>query len=149
VVTAILVVVTVLVAGGVIAYALYTTRPGSNFQPPSGGSIGLACTKSNATAYRCSIINADATVDFTRVDVTVVDSAGTLECSARAPVTMGPMDCSMGSRVDSARIVDNGDVSFRVGDDFYLSPHYFPTPTSLAGMTLKLSGGGEGSATMN
>jgi flagellin-like protein len=137
----------------VLAAVLYVLVSGFLTGTSATKNIGVVCTKTNATAYKCNIANADTGVDFATVNIQITDSSGTVHCTETAPVTYtsgtNTLDCGASAIVSVARATDNGNGAFGTGDDIYVTPEYVPTATSLVGLNIKLSGGGEGSAGMN
>ena len=158
IITVVVVLVVVLVVvPAVIAFAIFSSFPGwgNPYYPPNPGptkNIGVACVRTNATSWKCVVASADAGVDFSQVSVEIRDSSGGLIGKWPSPIEYQPSSGSLliGSAStplsSSARLVDNGDGMWGVGDDAYLSPVQGST---LAGCTFVLEGmGGRGQVTI-
>jgi flagellin-like protein len=126
----------------VLAAVLYVLVSGFLTGTASTKNIGVGCTKTNATAYKCSITSADSGVDFTVVTVKVTTADGTAVATWAAPVTF-TMNASAASGVASplatARIVDSGDGTFGLNDNAYLT---LVSGGSATGLSIELAGGG-------
>ena len=149
-----IVIITVLIVGLGIGAAVgfYYGSTHSSFRVTTGGgSIGLNCTKSNATDYMCEIKVADVDVDFANVDSRLISGDGLVVAVWLNPLWFSDRGAAveptmMTRPIGTALLVDNGDGRFGVGDDFVFSP---APAMSLGGYVLKLSGGGQGSAPMS
>ncbi|HLF06374.1 MAG TPA: archaellin/type IV pilin N-terminal domain-containing protein [Thermoplasmata archaeon] len=126
----------------VLAAVLYVLVSGFLVGTGSTKNIGAACVKTNATAYKCAVTSADSGVDFTQVVVQIVTGDGTVVCSWIANFAINSAGAGVATPVGSCKHTDNGDSAFGAGDDFYLAPIYGASPTTLAGLTFKMSGGG-------
>jgi len=117
-------------------------------------NIAVTCTKITGTSnYKCTIANADTGVDWANVGIQIQKQDGTIvgslakgfsfDSSGVAPLTnlKPPLDTTAGT----SKVVDNGDSLFGVGDDIFLIA---ASGQPLVGLTVKLSGGGEGTTTI-
>jgi len=133
----------------VLAAVLYVIVSG--MMPPSKPltNIAIVCNKIGSTTdYKCSIVSADSGADFTAVGIQV-RSGGSNIANWTAPIAYKngerPSD-TVSTPVASAKVVDNGDGKFGIGDDIYLSPE---PNRSLSGLEVKISGtGGDGVTTI-
>lgn len=109
----------------VLAAVLYVIV--SNMMPPSKPTtnIAIVCSKIGSTTnYKCGIVSADGGADFTAVGIQV-RSVGSNIANWTSPITYmngeKPSD-TVSTPEASAKVVDNGDGKFGVGDDIYLIP---------------------------
>jgi len=135
----------------VLAAVLYVIVSGMMTGTTATKNIAVACVKVGSTTnYKCTVANADNGVDFTKIAIKVQKSDGTVVSSWAAgfAFTLGvAQNASASTPVFSGKVVDNGDASFGVGDDIWLTP---VSGQSLTTLSVKLSGGGaNGAGTCN
>ena len=125
---------------------LWLSLPTTCCVDPAPGTryIGVACAKTNLTAYKCTITSADTDVDFSRVNTQIITSEGEV-----IGVWHSGVDFGNANEIDvvgalpplsaTSRLADQGDSLFGLGDYFLLDPVDGP---SLNGLIIKLAGGG-------
>lgn len=139
------------VISAILNFALYiivsNMMSSQNYQPKT---IAIGCTKiAGAFSQKCTIVNADAGVDFNVISINVQRSDGMIVAhwDSHLKFTNGIVaNTSASPPVSQGRLIDNGDNRFGVGDVVYLIPM---GGQSLAGYRITMSGGGAyGSATL-
>jgi flagellin-like protein len=140
--TILMVAITVVLSAVLYVIVSELMKPGQRME-----HIGMACTQIGSTMnYKCVIVSGSG-VDFAKVNVQVRDDQGTTVANWSAPVQFvnGEQQSYMKKNpIASAKIVDNGDGQFGVGDDIFLTP---VSGGTLVGLSVKISGGGgDGSA---
>jgi len=139
----------------VLAAVLYVIVSGMMGNQQTQKIIGLTCSKIAGTSnYKCAMVNADPAVDFPNVGLQVLKSDGTIvgslakgfTLSAGGSASLIGLAAPLNTTAGSSKVVDNGDAKLGIGDDIYLIA---AANQSLVGLSVKLSGGGEGATTIS
>ena len=113
-------------------------------------NIAVTCTKITGTSnYKCTIANADTGVDWANVGIQIQKQDGTIVGSLAKGISFTNGIANLTGvttpLASGSKVVDNGDSQFGVGDDIFLIA---ASGQSLVGLTVKLTGGGEGTTTI-
>jgi len=116
---------------------------------PSQAIIAVTCKKGTQNGdYHCNIANADPSVNFPKITIWITDLNGTIVSLWNAPITFNNgirENESAKNPVLIGRVIDNSDGRLGINDEIYLCPI---KGENLIGLTVRLSGGGDGIATI-
>ena len=135
----------------VLAAVLYVVVSSMMTQSTVMKNIGIGCKKNGITSnYTCTIASADQGVDWVNVGIQIQKQDGTIVGSLAKGFSFNSSGVALLNNTQlplasGSKVVDNGDGHLGVGDDIYLIA---ASGKSLVGLTVKLSGGGEGSYTI-